>query len=127
MRFRFHCSFIEQNYFCTHFLMWLNFCSAFFAQDFAAVLSKFRLAGCDEIIMTFHFAFRCRNHVYSRIQNQLCVTRYPKFFSGFWLQGTFLPQFAHTGCNDFFTTFLVKKPTFQGMGRPCFGKWGSSN
>jgi len=54
----------------------------FFSRPFL-FLPKIRSLGCDEIIMTFHFALSCRNHVYSRIQNQFWVTRYPKFLPVF--------------------------------------------
>jgi hypothetical protein len=38
-----------------------------------------------------------------------------------------LPQSACAMCNEIVTTFLIEKPTAQGMARPCFRKWGSSN
>jgi hypothetical protein len=38
--------------------------------------------------------------------------------------GAILPQFACAGCNEIVTTFMIEKPTSQGMARPCFGKWG---
>jgi hypothetical protein len=58
-------------------------------------LLQFISLGCYENIATFHFCF-------------LAI----------------LPQFAHTGCNEIVTTFMIEKPTSQGMARPCFGKLG---
>jgi hypothetical protein len=69
------------------------------------VLAKIASSGCDEIIMTFHFGFLASAKVFSAI----------------------LSQFARTCCNEIVTTFMIEKSASQGMARPCFGKWGSSN
>jgi hypothetical protein len=86
----FHCSLIEQNSFCAHFLF----------------LPKFRSLGCYENVTTFHFGPLPPAKVF---------------------HGAILPQSACAGWNEIVTTFMIEKPTSQGMARPCFGKWGSSN
>jgi hypothetical protein len=55
--------------------------------------------------MTFHFGFLASAKVFSAI----------------------LPQSVRAMCNEIVTTFMIEKPTSQGMARPCFGKWESSN
>jgi hypothetical protein len=60
-------------------------------------LPKFHSLGCDEIITTFHSGFSASAKVFLAI----------------------LPQSVRAMCNEIVTTFLIEKPTFQSMAKPC--------
>jgi hypothetical protein len=66
-------------------------------------LPKFRSLGCYENVTTFHFGPLPPAKVF---------------------HGAILPQSVRAMCNEIVTTFMIEKPTSQGMARPCFGKWG---
>lgn len=68
-------------------------------------LPKIRSLGCDEIIMTFHFGYSASAKVFLAI----------------------LPQSVRAMCNEIVTTFMIEKPTSQGMAKPCCWEVGSSN
>ncbi len=107
------------------FFIRLRFHCSFFKQNFAVIFTKVPAGGLWRNHHNFSFRlFQCRNHVYSRIRNQLCVTRYPNVFSGFRLQGTFLTQFAYARCNDFITIFGIQKPTSKAWHGHVLGSGG---
>jgi hypothetical protein len=111
----FHCSLIEQNSFRAHFLF----------------LPKFHSLGCYENVTTFHSGPSASAEVFSNafLPNPEINFghRLIQMFVSFCFHWAILPQSACAGCDEIITTFMMEKPTFQGMARPCFWKWGSSN